>query len=97
MQITEIKKIEDCFDGSVIFKYLFSEEMDEDLMNKIGEGNKLQYFPDFLRPFFKITTPADLQIKGILGDRDFEVIFPQTDKWKKKKEFETNLQKILQD
>lgn len=97
MQIAEIKKVEDCFDGSVIFKYFFSDELDEDVMRKIGEGGKLQYYPDFPRPFFKIETSAGLQIKGILGDKDIEVVFPQTGKGEKKKEFETNLERLLQD
>ena len=97
MQLTDIKKVEDCFDGSMIFRYTFDKEIDEGFMRKMvkREEAKLHYYPEFLRPFFKIITGEDIQVKGILGDDNIEVIFPQTGKWEKKKKFEAGLERIL--
>lgn len=95
MRPFDIKKMEDCFDGSMIFRYFFNIEIDERFMRKLGEKSKLHYYPEFPRPFFKIITAADIQVKGILGDDNIEVIFPRTGKWQKKKKFETNLEKII--
>jgi hypothetical protein len=97
MRLIEIRKLEDCFDGSIIFKYSFDREVDEVLMKRIGEEGKVQYFPEFARPFFKIITPGSIQVRGIVGDRDFEAVYPQTDKWVKKGAFEANLKKLLEE
>ncbi len=88
MIIVKIIKLEDCFDGSYIYKYEFSKAVDEKVMNAIAEGERLQYFPMFSKPFYKIYTREGLQIKGILGEYDLEVTFPITDQLEKKKLFE---------
>jgi len=95
MTLVNIKKLEDCIDGSMIFKYSFNEKIDETLMKKLGEKGKLQYYPDFPRPFFKITTADGVQVKGIIGDDNFEVVFPRTNNRERKKNFETNLEKMI--
>ena len=97
MRLIEIKKVEDCFDGSVIFKYTFDKAVNEGLMKRIGEKGKVQYFPEFPKPFFKIITPQSIQVRGIVGDKDFEAVYPQTDKLLKKEAFETNLKKHLEE
>ena len=95
MNLVNIKKLEDCIDGSMIFMYSFNEKIDEALMKKLGEKGKLQYYPDFPRPFFKIVTTDGVQVKGIIGDDNFEVVFPSTNKQERKKNFETNLAKTI--
>ncbi len=95
MTIVKINKLEDCFDGSYIYKYEFSKIVDERVMNAIAEGGRLQYFPMFSKPFYKIYTREGLQIKGILGEYDLEVTFPITDQFEKKKNFEEFLRLLL--
>lgn len=95
MELTDIKKIEDCFDGSVIFEYYFDREIKEEFMQRLGGTGRLNYYPDFLRPFFKIITSDGLQIKGIVGDKSFQVIYPQTKKWEKKHFFEKQLSRYI--
>ena len=85
MKLINIKKLEDCIDGSMIFMYTFNEKIDETLMRKVGKKGKLQYFPEFPRPFFKIITADGVQVKGIIGDDNFEVVFPRTISMKGKK------------
>ena len=96
MKLIDIKKLEDCFDGSMIFRYSFKNKIDESFMNKLGEKGKLQYYPEFPRPFFKIITNDGAQVKGIIGDDNFEVVFPQTRKQERKKNFDTNLATIVE-
>jgi hypothetical protein len=91
MELLDTKKVEDCFDGSVIFEYYWSEKIGEEFMKKLGTTGRLYYYPEFHRPFFKIITFDGLQIKGIIGDPSFQVIYPQTNKWEKKKAFEKQL------
>lgn len=95
MRLVEIEKLEDCMDGSLAYRYCFDGEVNEELMRKMAAGCKLHYFPEFSRPFFKIFTPATVQIKGILGDRDFEVVYPLTGKVVEKRAFEAHLAKLL--
>ena len=97
MKLVNIKKLEDCIDGSMIFMYSFNEKIHETLMKKLGKKGKLQYFPGFARPFFKIITADGVQVKGIIGDDNIEVVFPRTDKEERKKNFETNLEKIIEE
>ena len=97
MKSTNIKKIEEFVDGSVIVQYTFHKQIDKSLMEKIGENGKITYFPypEFLRPFFKIVTPEGFCVKGIIGDTKVEVVFPDTDGQEKKTDFETHLEAYL--
>ncbi|MDQ1352922.1 MAG: hypothetical protein QG657_3228 [Acidobacteriota bacterium] len=96
MKLINVIKLDDCFDGSVIFKYCFDAAIDEAMMRKLAENGKLQYFPEFLKPFFKIITCDGVQLKGIIRDYDFEVLFPFTNKQKKKENFDTLLSQLVQ-
>ncbi len=96
MKLVNIKKLEDCIDGSMIFMYSFNEKIDETLMKKLEEKGKLQYYSEFPRPFFKLITADGVQVKGIIWDDNFEVVFPTTNKQERKKNFETNLEKMIE-
>ena len=95
MKPINIKKLEDCLDGSINFSYSFNIKVGEILMRKLAEGGKLQYFPDFPKPFFKIVTAEGIHIKGIIGDDNFEVLYPRTGRDEKKRDFDARLEKML--
>lgn len=95
MTIVKIIKLEDCFDGSFVYRYEFSGAVDESVMKAMAEGEKLQYFPSFSKPFYKIFASDGLQIKGIVGEDNIEVTFPVTDQFEKKSKFEANLKLLL--
>lgn len=95
MKLINIKKLDDCFDGSIIFKYSFDDTINETVMKKLAGKGKLHYYPEFPRPFFKITTVDGVQLKGIIGDYDFEVMFPFTNKEEKKGNFDSLLEKMM--
>lgn len=91
MKLVEVKKMDDCFDGSMVFEYRFDRQIDETFMKIISRPGRLSYYPEFSRPFFKIFSEKGIQIKGIIGDDNFQVTFPQTRKAELKKAFETRL------
>ncbi|RJP26471.1 MAG: hypothetical protein C4527_15015 [Candidatus Omnitrophota bacterium] len=88
MKITEIKKIEDCFDGSTVYGYTFDAVWTQDRIQQFRTLGNLDYFPDFPRPFFRVCQKNGVQIKGIQGDNNCRVIYPQKQKEVRKKEFE---------
>ena len=94
MKLIKIEKVEDCLDGSMVFKYSVNEKINETVMRQLAEGGKLQYYPDFPKPFFKIITADGMQVKGIIGDDNFEVLFPRRNKEERKKAFDAGLKKI---
>lgn len=96
MKLIEIRKIEDCFDGGSRFEYRFEGEIAETFMNYLAAGDRLDFFPDFPKPFFKIFKENGLQIKGIIGGSDFETYFPRTQTDELKIEFEAALHQLLE-
>jgi hypothetical protein len=95
MKLIDSKKLEDCFDGTTLFEYSFDEKIKESLIKKMGDMGRFFYYPDFLKPFYKIITSDDIQIKGIVEEKTMQVNFPQSNKEVKKKNFESDLIRII--
>lgn len=89
MKIMEIKKIEDCFDGSSVYGYTFDEEWSREKIFRLGSLGMVEYFADFPRPFFRIRGENGLQIKGVDGETNCRIIFPQKRKEEIKTAFES--------
>ncbi len=96
MKLIDVKKIEDCFDGGSRLEYRFEGEIVKEFMMRLAAGSRLDFFPEFPKPFFKIFREDGLQIKGILGLSDIEVYFPRDRVEEKKEEFETELRRLLE-
>ncbi|MCJ7525571.1 MAG: hypothetical protein MUP71_10185 [Candidatus Aminicenantes bacterium] len=96
MKIIEVRKVEDCFDGALRLEYRFDGEIAEPFMRRLATGSRLDYFPDFPKPFFKIFREDGLQIKGILGSFDIEAYFPRMQKEEIKRNFEAELLQLLE-
>jgi hypothetical protein len=69
MKIIDIKDLEDCFDGSLIKEFLFNEPVSKDFIKYFGKLGKLEYFPDFARPFYRIDRENKFVIKGVEGNK----------------------------
>lgn len=52
-----------------------SEPVDEPLMRSLAEGGRLQYFPSFPRPLFRIDRPLAFTAQGIVGSPTLRVTF----------------------
>ena len=97
MKIINATKIEDCFDGSVIYEYKVDTSWSEENIFKLETFGKLEYFPDFPRPFFRVIDKSGLNIKGVGGADTCRVIFPKKLKEFYKSKFEVffNFNKIV--
>jgi hypothetical protein len=96
MKLIEMRKVEDCFDGGSRLEYRFEGEIVKEFMMRLAAGSRLDFFPEFPKPFFKIFREDGLQIKGILGLSDIEVYFPRSQADEKKKDFEAELNRLLE-
>jgi len=93
MRFTQ-KRVEDCFDHSAIYEYRLETPTTETSIRALGqELGRLQYFPDFPRPFYRILA-EDLQIRGVQGERDFQAVFPLSNRPKRKGALEEILKKL---
>ena len=74
MNVVAIQDIEDCFDGSYIKELLFDEPLPKEFIESLGTLGRLQYFPDFARPFFKVIVPKIAEFKGVQGNCTMRVL-----------------------
>lgn len=88
MRIINVRKIEDCFDGSTIYGYTFDTKWDYEAIQKLRSIGRLDYFPDFPKPFFRLIGTGGLQMKGVQGECECTVFFPESRKEEIKREFE---------
>lgn len=77
MYVTEVKKVEDCFDGSSVFRYWFDQPWTPETINRLEALGKLDYFADFPRPFFRLSATSGLQVKGVEGEDSCQVVLPR--------------------
>ncbi|MBN2083176.1 hypothetical protein JW859_13340 [bacterium] len=88
MKIIDIKKVEDCFDGSSVFSYWFDSQWTEAAIGGLSALGRLEYFADFPRPLFRLTTPEGLHVKGVKGEDNCRVIYPQSNRAEIRQAFE---------
>ncbi len=93
MNILERKKIEDCFDGSSVYGYVFDTKWTRETIHELRSLGELEYFPDFPRPFFRLRGEGGLQVKGVEGENNCRVIFPRQKKEVVQENFEKHVQK----
>ena len=92
----ESQKVEDCFDGSRVYQYRLAQgTIDEAFIRALAVDGKLEYFPRFPRPFFRVRSRHGLQLKGVQGEPTFQVILPGKEQQKVKDQFEDELKNIL--
>ncbi len=88
MQIINIKKVEDCFDGSSVYSYEFDVAWTYKQIQQLRVIGELSYYKDFPKPFFRVKTSGGMQIKGVEGENSCTVFFPQKGKEEIKRKFE---------
>jgi hypothetical protein len=89
VKIVSTEKVEDCFDGSSVYRYSFDEVWTRGSIQVMGELGDLDYFPDFPRPFFRLRARSGLQVKGVEGDDACRAIFPREERERVREEFES--------
>lgn len=74
MNILSMKKLDDCFDGSMIWEIELDEKITEEWIYGLSGKGKLEYFKDFPRRFFRVFLPDGSQAKGVLDEDSFTFI-----------------------
>lgn len=97
MELVEIRELEDCFDGGLKLEYRFSAPIGDEFMRRMAAGSRLDFFPEFPRPFFKIFHGDGIQIKGVLGDSCLEAYFPRADMERIRNRFEAGIGRLLEE
>jgi len=69
---TEIKKFKQ---GFILKEYLLDEEITIVFIEYLSKLGFSQYFPDFAKPFFRITKNGKFMIKGIQGNGSLQVFY----------------------
>ena len=80
MKITSRRKVEDCFDGSAVFSYEFSEPWTAVNVRCMASLGELAYYADFPRPLFRLRTRDGLFVSGVAGSVTCRVILPRTNR-----------------
>jgi hypothetical protein len=80
MNLKEVKTIENCFDGDGVYDFIFDLPWTKRSIEKLQILGKLDYYPDFPRPFFRIRDYKGAQLKGLEGECSCRVILPYTDR-----------------
>jgi hypothetical protein len=76
MKVVSVKKLEDCFDGSLISEVRFDKPITHEFIEFIcaQASGKYQYFKEFARPFFKADFIDLFIIEGIQGALSARVV-----------------------
>ena len=75
MKILETKLVEECLDGVVIKEALLDEPIDEGFIRNLEDLGKLEYFPHFPKPFFRVRKSGKFIIKGVQGNNTCQVFW----------------------
>ena len=64
----EIRDLENCLDSAPVKEIELDEAITTPLMHRIAVDSRLQYFPHFPRPYFRIDRSDAWSIQGIIGN-----------------------------
>ncbi len=77
-RVTDVKLVEDCFDGARVREFSVDAPLDETAMKRLAVGGSLAYYPDFPRPYFRIQRRGDYVFQGVIGKSTFRVTFDRS-------------------
>jgi hypothetical protein len=75
MKTEKIQLVKNYRVGPVSKEFLLEKAISQDFIQFMGRLGSLEYFPDFARPFFRITKDECYIIKGVQGNDTFIVLF----------------------
>ena len=65
--IRTTEKVEDCFDGSMIYEITLRRSISNSFITFLGNKGNLDYYADFPKPLFRLEIPGICQLTGCLG------------------------------
>ncbi len=75
MKVLETKVVEECLDGVVIREVLFDGRIEADFIRSLEKLGKLEYFPHFPKPFFRVRQSGKYIIKGVEGNETCQIFY----------------------
>jgi hypothetical protein len=70
-RVVAVKVLDGCLDSVATREIELDAPLDEATMRHLSTDARLQYFPHFPRPYFRIDKPRGWVLQGVLGDRTF--------------------------
>lgn len=80
MHIVEVVKLEDCFDGSAVYRYLLASAWTRENILALRHLGEVQYFSSFPRPYFRLRSAQGLIAQGVEGESSCRATFPRRNK-----------------
>ena len=75
VRVVRSQSLENCLDRSVVKEFELSEPVGEMVMRRMARHGKLQFFPDFPRPYFRIDRSRTYVVQGVFGNTSVRVTF----------------------
>lgn len=75
MKIISTTLIKAYRNGCILKEYTLDGTISLEFIEFLGKSGVREFFPDFARPFFRITRERCCIMKGILGNTSFQVFF----------------------
>jgi len=75
VRITGVRELDNCLDGAPVKEYELDTKLTRGLMNVLAADSKLQFFPHFPKPYFRVDRRDAWVIQGIIGSRTLRITF----------------------
>jgi hypothetical protein len=73
VRVSAIRDLENCLESAPVKEFELDGKICEDLMRRMAVDARLQYFPHFPRPYFRIDRNNAWAIQGIIGNTTLRV------------------------
>jgi hypothetical protein len=95
MKVVAAEKMENCFDGDFVYKYIFDSQWTREAIMALDALGRLRFYEDFPKPMFQLACPDDIFIKGVQGTFECRVIYARDGTRVKKSEFEARFTGVI--
>jgi hypothetical protein len=73
-----VRRVEDCLDGTRVVEIEIDAPLDEVIMHCLAEGESLDYYPTFPRPYFRIQRRDVCVFQGVIGKTTFRATWSRS-------------------
>jgi len=75
LRIISIKRLEECLDGVAVMDFFLDKVVDDKFIQYLGNMGKVEYFPEFPKPFYRITRGGQFVLKGVQGNNVCQIFY----------------------
>ena len=75
VHVVSSQLLENCLDSSSVKEICLSEPIGEIVMRRMARHARLQFFPDFPRPYFRIDRSRTYVVQGVFDNTSVRVTF----------------------